>query len=221
VSRRDDEDVEGAVAAEDAADPDASGGTAPEDGTGAPEAEAAAASEPAAEETGLEPRPGDRGVEQELRAEVENLREQLLRRRAEFENFRRRVERERAQIADEAVGALMSELLPTVDNLERAATAAGDEASVREGVGLILRTLQGLMDARGVEVENPAGQPFDPERHQALVHEAAPGHAEGTIVEVFQKGYLLGGRLLRPALVKVAKGDEGQQRAAEDGETLH
>jgi molecular chaperone GrpE len=210
VSRReDDEDVTGGVAAEEAGDtPDAAGADDP-------------SQQPQAEERGLEARAADPGVEQELRAEVENLQDQLLRRRAEFENYRRRVERERSQIADEAVGALLTELLPTIDNLERAAVAAGDEQSVREGVGLILRTLQGLMGARGVEVEDPGGQPFDPERHQALAHEPAPGHADGTIVEVFQKGYLLGGRLLRPALVKVAKGDEAPVRTAEDGETLH
>lgn len=183
-------------------------------------AEAAAESEAGSGDDGLEAVP-ETAVEQELRAEVQSLQDQLLRRRAEFENFRRRVERERTQLAEEAAGALLSELLPTIDNLERAATAAGDEQSVREGVGLILRTLQGVLGARGVEVEDPAGRPFDPERHQALAHEPAPGHADGTIVEVFQKGYLLGGRLLRPALVKVAKGEDEPERAAPDGETLH
>jgi len=216
VSRPDDDDEVGTAAtAEDAEVPDEQAAGAP------PVAEDA-------EERGLEPanegpsggRSGaSEGVEDQLRAEIDELRDQLLRRRAEFENYRRRVERERAQTAEDAVGELLTELLPTIDNLERAATAAGDENSVREGVGLILRTLQGLLGARGVAVEDPAGEPFDPERHQALAHEPAPGHAEGTIVEVFQKGYRLGGRLLRPALVKVAKGEPA--RAAEDGETLH
>lgn len=204
-----DEDTKGAAttAEDDAAEPPAD--------AAAPEQSAAAAED----ERGLEPSPPS--PEDELRQEVENLQDQLLRRRAEFENYRRRVERERALIADEAVGELLTELLPTIDNLERAATAEGDEQSVREGVGLILRTLQGLLGARGVDVEDPAGQPFDPERHQALAHEPAPGHPDGTIVEVFQKGYLLGGRLLRPALVKVAKGDDETAEAAGDGETLH
>ena len=212
MSRRRDDEEPAAATAEDEL----------EESAGAPEAETTepSAEAPEPDETGLEARPGA-SVEQELRAEVEKLQDQLLRRRAEFENYRRRVERERAQIADESTGALLTELLPTIDNLERAATAAGDEHSVREGVGLILRTLHGLLGARGVEVEDPGGQPFDPERHQALAHEPAPGHADGTIVEVFQKGYLLGGRLLRPALVRVAKGEQEPGQAAEDGETLH
>jgi molecular chaperone GrpE len=191
-------------------------------GAATEEHEAEEQGEPEGVTTELEQSAEQPSPEAELRAEVEALQEQLLRRRAEFENFRRRIEKERAQIAADAAGELLSELLPTIDNLERAATAAGDEQSVREGVGLILRTLKGVLDTRGVEVEDPAGQPFDPERHQALAHEPAPGHAEGTIVEVFQKGYLLRGRLLRPALVKVAKeDDDAVPPAPEDGETLH
>lgn len=225
MSRRsEDEDLTGATTADDAEGAaDTPAADSPEQvETTSSELEPAPDSAPEPPETGLEPQP-ETALEQQLRAEVDSLQEQLLRRRAEFENYRRRVERERASLTDEAVGVLLTELLPTIDNLERAATAAGDEQSVREGVGLILRTLQGLLGARGVSVEDPVGQPFDPEQHQALAHEPAPGHSDGTIVEVFQKGYLLGGRLLRPALVKVAKGDEaGDSDENQDpGETLH
>ena len=73
---------------------------------------------------------------------------------------------------------------------------------------LIRRDLLALLEAQGVERLDPRGERFDPERHQALAHEEAPGHAEGTVTEVFGKGYTFKDRLLRPALVKVAKGDE-------------
>lgn len=144
---------------------------------------------------------------EELRKERDDLQDQLLRRRAEFENYRKRVERDRHQAGMDAVAGVLQALIPTLDNLDRALEARGDEG-LREGVELIRRELLGLFEAQGVIREDPTGEPFDPERHQALSHERVPGHAEGTVVEVFGKGYALKDRLLRPALVKVAKGDE-------------
>jgi molecular chaperone GrpE len=82
------------------------------------------------------------------------------------------------------------------------------------GVELIHRELLSLLDNHGVTAHDPKGEPFDPERHQALSHEAVPGVSEGTVVETFRKGYYFKDRLLRPALVKVAKGEE----SAEEGE---
>jgi molecular chaperone GrpE len=141
-----------------------------------------------------------------LRAERDDLADQLLRKRAEFENFRRRVERERQGAGTEALAALLKDLVPTLDNLDRALeTRGGDAESVRQGVEMIRRGLLSLLEARGVTIEDPMGEPFDPLRHQALSHEPAPGHPEGTVVEVYQKGYSYKDRLLRPALVKVAK----------------
>lgn len=141
-----------------------------------------------------------------LRAERDELADQLLRKRAEFDNFRRRVERERQAAGTEAVAALLKDLVPTLDNLDRALeTRGGDADTVRQGVEMIRRGLLSLLEARGVTVEDPTGAPFDPLRHQALSHEPAPGHPEGTVVEVYQKGYSYQDRLLRPALVKVAK----------------
>jgi molecular chaperone GrpE len=157
-------------------------------------------------ESGAGPDPDE--ITRALRAEVEELREEILRRRAEFENFRKRAERERGQASDSGIGALLSELLPTLDNLERALRASEGEG-LREGVELILRDLATMLSARGLEAEEPKGHPFDPERHEAVAHEPAPGVEAGTIVEVFQKGYLFKNRLLRPALVLVAKDEEG------------
>lgn len=141
-----------------------------------------------------------------MRAERDDLRDQLLRRRADFDNYKKRVERDRAQAGVDALAAFLRELVPTIDNLDRALEAAGGESSLREGVELTRRDLLGLLAAQGVELEDPKGQPFDPLRHQALSHESVPGFPEGTVVEVFRKGYSFKGRLLRPALVKVAKG---------------
>lgn len=145
---------------------------------------------------------------EELRRERDDLQDQLLRRRAEFDNYRKRVERDRQQAGVDSVAAVLKSLIPTVDNLDRALDAPGGEG-LREGVELIRRDLLALLESQGVVREDPKGERFDPERHQALVHEKAPGHEEGTVTEVFGKGYRFKDRLLRPALVKVAKGDDG------------
>ena len=154
---------------------------------------------------------------EELRRERDDLLDQLLRRRAEFENYRKRVERDRQQAGTDSAAAILKSLIPTIDNLDRALDAPGGEG-LREGVELIRRDLLALIESQGVVREDPKGERFDPERHQALVHEKAPGHEEGTVVEVFGKGYRYKDRLLRPALVKVAKGgdddDSGGGRGA-------
>ncbi len=152
---------------------------------------------------------GEPGAEEEsLKKERDALRDQLLRKRAEFENYRKRVERGRDLARQDAVAGVFRELLPTLDDLDRALDAGGDEASLRQGVALVRRDLLAVLEGSGVVAEQPRGERFDPERHQALLHAAAPGFEEGTIVEVFRKGYRFGDRLLRPALVKVAKAEE-------------
>jgi molecular chaperone GrpE len=150
--------------------------------------------------TGLAPVEGP----DDLKRECTDLREQLLRKRAEFENYKKRVERDRASAGVEAAASVLKGLIPTIDNLDRALGAAPREDPLRAGVELIRRDLQALLEAQGVTVEDPIGQKFDPESHQALSHEPVPGVAEDTVVEVFGKGYRFRDRLLRPALVKVA-----------------
>lgn len=141
-----------------------------------------------------------------LRRERDELREQVLRKRAEFENYRKRVERDRELSATDAAAAVLKGLVPSLDNLDRALETGQRNDPLWEGMDLTRRELLAFLESQGVEVENPVGQPFDPERHQALSHEPAAGFADGTVVEVFRKGYSYKGRLLRPALVKVAKG---------------
>jgi len=164
----------------------------------------------------LAPEPARDGVDEleALRRERDELEDQLLRRRADFENFRKRVERDRPLIRREVTASIMKALVPTIDNLDRALDADAAGEGIRKGVELTRRELLAVLEAEGVVVVNPEGQRFDPERHQALLHEEISGHEDGTIVEVFRKGYVLDGQLLRPALVKVAK----QQETPAEGE---
>jgi molecular chaperone GrpE len=170
--------------------------------------------EPEVAATGLEAVeiPAEQQVDA-LRRERDELKDQVLRRRAEFENYRKRVERDKEQATVDARAQILSGLLPTIDNFERALQAppVGDDSSLRGGVELIYRNLVTFLESQGVVIKDPTGEKFDPQIHQALMHEEVPGIAEGTIVETFRKGYFLKDRLLRPALVKVAKG------ADEDG----
>jgi molecular chaperone GrpE len=156
------------------------------------------------------------GEIQALRRERDDLKDQLLRRRADFDNYRKRVERDRQAAGLEAEANLLRDLVPSIDNLERALRAASPEDPLREGVELIRRELAALLDARGVVAEDPTGQRFDPESHQALSHEPAAGVPDGTVLETLLKGYRFRDRLLRPALVKVARG-----RDADGTEALH
>jgi len=184
-----------------------------DDGNGKP------APEPA--EAGLEPAPTP-GEADALRRELAELKEQLLRRRADFENYKKRVERDRENAGHEMAEKIFSELIPALDNLERALTAAGDDSALRAGVELIHRELLAVFERHGVKAHDPTGQLFDPISHQALSHEVVPGLEEGTVAESFRKGYSYRDRLLRPALVKVAKGEEPQEEeAAESPATEH
>lgn len=140
-----------------------------------------------------------------LRRERDDFRDQVLRRRADFDNYRKRVERDRQQSSIDAYAAIFKALIPTLDNLERALAAPTGEG-LREGVELIRRDLLSLLESHGVVTQDPKGEKFDPNRHQALSHEPAPGQPEGTVVEVLGKGYSYKDRLLRPAMVTVAAG---------------
>lgn len=143
-----------------------------------------------------------------LAEERDQLRDRLLRTTAEFDNYRKRVERDRREMADRAAEGLLLDLLPVVDDLERAlaADAAGEGAEAyRRGVELIHRQILDLLGRRGVTAVEPLGADFDPHLHQAVASEPADGRRDGEVVEVLRKGYLLNDRLLRPAMVKVAQ----------------
>ena len=142
----------------------------------------------------------------ELEASNTELRDTVLRERAELENQRRRLHRDLEQARRFANEKLLNELLPVYDSLERGlAIESGDAAAVREGLALTLKALLKVAEAQGLVQVDPLDQPLDPERHHAVSMVEAPGKAPGTVVDVLQKGYLLNDRLLRPALVAVAK----------------
>ena len=153
--------------------------------------------------------PADGASVAELQKQRDQYYDRLLRKTAEFDNYRKRIERERVQQAEAAASDLLGELLPLVDDLERALNAdAGSEGAeaYRRGVELIHHHLLELLRKRGVRPIEALGADFDPHFHQAVSHEAAEGRREGEVIEEFRRGYMLGDRLLRPAMVKVAKG---------------
>jgi len=145
----------------------------------------------------------------ELEKQRDEYYDRLLRKTAEFDNYRKRTERERAQLSEAAAADLLEELLPLVDDMERALKAdPGTEATeaIRRGVELIHKQLLETLRKRGVRPVEALGADFDPHFHMAVSHEPADGRREGEVVEEFRRGYMLGDRLLRPAMVKVAKG---------------
>jgi molecular chaperone GrpE len=142
---------------------------------------------------------------EELENQLGALRDEQLRERAELDNQRKRLVREVEQARRFANERLLGDLLPVLDSLEAGMQAAGEGGKVREGLELTLRQLQRVAEVNGLVTVDPTGAAFNPEHHQAISVVEAPGAAPGSVVQVFQKGFLLNDRLLRPALVVVAK----------------
>ena len=140
----------------------------------------------------------------ELQAELAELRDRSIRTLADFENYRRRADRERDDLKRFAVADVLRDLLPVVDNLERALAAGGTVEDLKLGVDLTLRQFKDLLRQRGVGEVQAAGEPFDPALHEAVAREEDPQVAVPTVTAELQRGYTLNGRLLRPALVRVA-----------------
>ena len=151
-------------------------------------------------------RPESETVIEALRAERDALQDRLLRTAAEFDNYRKRIDRERREHADLAAHAMLEELLPVVDDLERAlqAPTGSDAGAYRAGVELIHRQLLDMLRRRGVTPIDVTGADFDPRFHQAVSQEASDAHREGQVMAELRRGYMIGERLLRAAMVKVA-----------------
>lgn len=147
-----------------------------------------------------------------LRAEQQDARELLARRQADFENSRKRMERERSETYQRVVVDVVGQLLPVIDNLQRAVdTEASMEANESEefrhflhGVGLISKQLNAVLERLNVEPIATVGRPFDPHVHEAIATEPTNDVAPDTVVQEVQRGYRVGDRLIRPAMVKVA-----------------
>lgn len=147
-----------------------------------------------------------------VETEMADLKDRLARRQADFENYRKRVERERGELYERVVAEIASKLLPVLDNLKRAldteaSMEAGESDEFRHflsGVDLIFKQLSGVIEALGVKPVESVGEPFDPHIHEAVVTEPTDEHEPDTVMEEIIRGYRLGDKLIRPALVKVA-----------------
>ncbi len=146
----------------------------------------------------------------DLEVQVETLKsrnDQLMRVAADFENYKRRQEREREEMAKYAGQQVVANLLPVLDNFERALQAqnAQDPARFVEGIQMIQKQLNEVLTKASVEVVEAVGQPFNPEFHEAIASEVNDEVEDETVLEEFQKGYIMHGRLIRPSIVKVSK----------------
>lgn len=145
---------------------------------------------------------------EKLRAEADEYLDGWQRARAEFVNYKKRVDREQAEARSRISGEIITRYLDIVDDLERALKerpSEGEGAVWSEGIELIYKKFMGMLEAEGVEVIPAEGKEFDPNYHEAVTHDESEEHQEGYIIEVLQPGYILGERVLRPAMVRVAK----------------
>ena len=155
-----------------------------------------------------------RPAQEALQGDVEELvlalakRDEYLalaqRTQADFENYRKRVARDAAQAQERGVAKLAKELLPALDNLDRAIEAAEAEDPLLAGVRLVRKEMSDALARVGVDAYDPLGEPFDPTRHEAMAQQPVDGAPAGTVAEVFQNGYRMGETVIRPARVLVA-----------------
>jgi molecular chaperone GrpE len=155
--------------------------------------------------------PADRAADADafaaLKRERDELYDRLLRATAEFDNYRKRIDRERRETSERVTASVLEDVLPIVDDFERALrTDAGTAAEAyRTGLEIIYKQLQDMLTRRGVTPIPTVGTDFDPHVHQAVAYDESPGHRDGEVVEELRRGYKVGERLLRPAMVRVAK----------------
>ena len=140
-----------------------------------------------------------------LAGQLSSLHDQHLRLAAEYDNYRKRTTREKETIYQDAKLDTIAKFLEVYDNLERAASQTGDEDNVhKQGMVMIFNQLRNVLEKMGVTIDDPQGQPFDPARHNAVLHVDDELLGEGIVSQVFQKGFLLGERVIRCATVQVA-----------------
>ncbi len=159
------------------------------------------------EPTGVEPVSKETQEDEaaSLKAELDQVRDIYLRKLAEFDNFRKRVDREREDYRQAGVEAMVRDLLPVLDNFERALEHAEDDSgALLQGVEMISRQLWDTLERRGVKEINPVGEEFDPELHEAVQRVEDDKLQPGSVAWVMLKGYAMGDRLIRPAMVGVA-----------------
>ena len=158
-------------------------------------------------------------IAEQLSAEIESLKKKLeeaesktseykdswMRSQAEFQNYKKRLERDNELMYVSMKGDIIKKVLPVLDDLERALQNRPAEGSWADGIELIARKLQNMLDSEGVKKIEAIGAEFDPNFHEAISHEPTDGAKSGFVIGVVQNGYMLGERVIRPALVRVAQ----------------
>ncbi len=139
-----------------------------------------------------------------LKAELESKNDLLLRTAAEFDNFKKRTEREKLTVAEFAKAGLIKQLLPILDNIDRAALSEKGSEDYIKGIEMIVKQFEGVAGNLGIEEIAKVGDTFNPELHEAVMHTEDETVAENTITQVLQKGYKIGSTVIRPAMVQVA-----------------
>ncbi len=162
------------------------------------------------EVVGMEPATSARGSARQAavqaRVDLEEIEARHLRLRADFDNYRKRVERDQTELSRQAAAGIIRDLLPFLDNLERALQESDESQTqaFRDGVALIYRQVMQVLQGAGLEPVECHGLPFDPESHQAVERHTSDDYPDQTVMDELQKGYWFQGKLLRPALVRVA-----------------
>lgn len=187
----------------------------PASGGGAPEA----AAEPGASAPGVDP-----AILAELTAERDDYKNRMMRLAADLENFRKRTAREKDEMRKFGIDRVVLELLPVLDNLERAldhADKSEDSTTIVDGVRMVHRQFLTALEKHGVKPFESKGEMFDPQRHEAIQQMETADHPTGQVLEQFQKGYYLHERLIRPALVVVARNPSAEISTPPPDEHLH
>ncbi|KAG8071415.1 hypothetical protein GUJ93_ZPchr0006g43295 [Zizania palustris] len=158
-----------------------------------------------------------------LGAELATERDRILRISADFDNYRKRTEREKLSLMTNVQGEVIENLLPVLDNFERAKTQikveTEREAKINDSYQSIYKQFIEILNSLGVEDVETVGKPFDPMLHEAIMREESAEYEEGVIIQEFRKGFKLGERLLRPAMVKVSAGP-GPEKSGDDDPTM-
>lgn len=165
----------------------------------------------------------------ELRKELETKEKEaqeyldmLKRLKAEFENYKKRMLKEQTRLVETAAEEVILKILPVLDNLERALSAAKenhDAENLIKGVEMVDSQVKEILLGEGLEAIVPHGKPFDPEKHEAVMHGESDEHEEDAVIDVMQKGYQYKGKLIRPAMVKVCKKKEPEEECEVETET--
>lgn len=165
-----------------------------------------ASEESGAEQAGEDEVTNEAHEEDAAKTEIKNLNDRLLRLQADFLNYKARTEKEKASTYGNAASDIILDLLPVVDNLERALAAENAEgSSFKEGVQMVYNQMMGILEKKGLKEVEALHKPFDHNVHYGVAFETSDEYEDGTIIDVLQKGYLVNDKCIRPAMVRICK----------------